>query len=84
VSIRCCPGALTQHVAEATSEFVGANIPGKTRVLRTSPDAAPVMWIRRAEVAVKGHEGFLWQSMQFEPGALQCCGLATLSDVLIT
>ena len=57
-----------QHVAEggakilrsqADSWFVGANIPGKARVLLTSPDQAPVMRAKRAEVAANGYEGFL-------------------------
>jgi len=56
------------HVAEAgatllrskaNSWFVGANIPGKARVLLGSPDSAPVMRAKRAEVAAKGYEGFL-------------------------
>jgi cyclohexanone monooxygenase len=59
-----------QHVAEggakilrtqANSWFVGANIPGKARVLLTSPDTAPVMRAKRAEVAANGYEGFLIQ-----------------------
>jgi cation diffusion facilitator CzcD-associated flavoprotein CzcO len=58
----------TQHVAEAGAKilrtqadswFVGANIPGKARFLLTSPDSAPVMRAKRAEVAAKGYEGFL-------------------------
>ena len=62
--------AWVQHVAEAgakilrtqaNSWFVGANIPGKARVLLTSPDTAPVMRAKRAEVAAKGYEGFLLQ-----------------------
>jgi cation diffusion facilitator CzcD-associated flavoprotein CzcO len=62
--------AWTQHVSEAgakilrtqaNSWFVGANIPGKARVLLTSPDTAPVMRAKRAEVACKGYEGFLLQ-----------------------
>jgi cyclohexanone monooxygenase len=57
-----------QHVAEAGAKilrtqadswFVGANIPGKARVLLTSPDTAPVMRAKRAEVAAQGYEGFL-------------------------
>ena len=60
--------AWTQHVAEAgakilrtqaNSWFVGANIPGKARFLLTSPDSAPVMRAKRAEVAAKGYAGFL-------------------------
>ena len=60
----------TKHVAEdgakilrtqANSWFVGANIPGKARVLLTSPDTAPVMRAKRAEVAANGYEGFLLQ-----------------------
>jgi cation diffusion facilitator CzcD-associated flavoprotein CzcO len=60
----------TQHVAEAGAKilrtqadswFVGANIPGKARFLLTSPDTAPVMRAKRAEVAAKGYEGFLLQ-----------------------
>jgi cyclohexanone monooxygenase len=60
----------TKHVAEvgakilrtqADSWFVGANIPGKARVLLTSPDTAPVMRAKRAEVAANGYEGFLLQ-----------------------
>jgi cyclohexanone monooxygenase len=59
--------AWTQHVAEAgakilrtqaNSWFVGANIPGKARFLLTSPDTAPAMRAKRAEVAAKGYEGF--------------------------
>lgn len=54
--------AWTQHVAEAGSKilrtqanswFVGANIPGKPRFLLTSPDSAPVMRAKRAEVTVQ-------------------------------
>ena len=57
----------TQHAAEggakllwpqATSWFVGANMSGKTQILLTSPDAAPVMRAKRADMAVKGYEGF--------------------------
>jgi len=60
----------TKHVSEAgakilrtqaNSWFVGANIPGKARVLLTSPDTAPVIRAKRAEVAAKGYEGFLLQ-----------------------
>ena len=56
-----------QHVAEggakilrtqANSWFVGANIPGKARVLLTAPDSAPAMRAKRAEVANNGYEGF--------------------------
>jgi cation diffusion facilitator CzcD-associated flavoprotein CzcO len=59
-----------KHVAEgganilrtkADSWFVGANIPGKARALLTSPDSAPVMRAKRAEVAANGYEGFLLQ-----------------------
>jgi len=46
---------------QADSWFVGANIPGKTRVLLTSPDTAPVMRAKRAKVAANGYEGFLLQ-----------------------
>ena len=62
--------AWTQHVAEAgakilrtqaNSWFVGANIPGKARFLLTSPDSAPVMRAKRAEVAAQGYAGFLLQ-----------------------
>ena len=62
--------AWTQHVVEAgakilrtqaNSWFVGANIPGKARFLLGSPDSAPVMRAKRAEVAAKGYEGFLLQ-----------------------
>ena len=34
--------------------FVGANIPGKARVLQTAPDTAPAMRAKRAEVAANG------------------------------
>lgn len=60
--------AWTQHVAEAGSKilrtqanswFVGANIPGKPRFLLTSPDSAPVMRAKRAEVAAQGYKGFV-------------------------
>jgi cation diffusion facilitator CzcD-associated flavoprotein CzcO len=60
--------AWTQHVVEAgakilrtqaNSWFVGANIPGKARFLLTSPDSAPVMRAKRAEVAAQGYAGFL-------------------------
>ena len=60
--------AWTKHVAEAganilrtkaDSWFVGANIPGKARVLLTSPDSAPVMRAKRDKVAANGYEGFL-------------------------
>jgi hypothetical protein len=59
-----------KHVAEAVAKilrtkadswFVGANIPGKARALLTSPDSAPVMRAKRAEVAANGYEGFLLQ-----------------------
>jgi cation diffusion facilitator CzcD-associated flavoprotein CzcO len=62
--------AWTQHVVEAgakilrtqaNSWFVGANIPGKARFLLTSPDSAPVMRAKRAEVAAQGYAGFLLQ-----------------------
>jgi cation diffusion facilitator CzcD-associated flavoprotein CzcO len=62
--------AWTDHVAEAGAKilrtqadswFVGANIPGKARFLLTSPDTAPVMRAKRAEVAAKGYGGFLLQ-----------------------
>ena len=46
---------------QANSWFVGANIPGKARVLLTAPDTAPAMRAKRAEVAAKGYEGFLLQ-----------------------
>jgi cation diffusion facilitator CzcD-associated flavoprotein CzcO len=46
---------------QANSWFVGANIPGKARVLLTSPDTAPVMRAKRAKVAANGYEGFLLQ-----------------------
>jgi len=44
---------------QADSWFVGANIPGKARVLLTAPDSAPVMRAKRNEVAANGYEGFL-------------------------
>ena len=44
---------------QANSWFVGANIPGKARVLLTNPDTAPAMRAKRAEVAANGYEGFL-------------------------
>ena len=44
---------------QADSWFVGANIPGKARALLTSPDTAPVMRAKRADVAARGYEGFL-------------------------
>ena len=59
-----------QHVAEvgakslrtqANSWFVGANIPGKARVLLNNPDTAPAMRAKRAAVAANGYEGFLLQ-----------------------
>src|SRR5215475_13356516 len=62
--------AWTRHVEEAgakilrtqaNSWFVGANIPGKARFLLTSPDSAPVMRAKRAEVAAQGYAGFLLQ-----------------------
>ena len=43
---------------QADSWFVGANIPGKARVLLTAPDTAPVMRAKRADVAANGYEGF--------------------------
>ena len=46
---------------QANSWFVGANIPGKARVLLTAPDTAPVMRAKRAKVAANGYEGFLLQ-----------------------
>jgi cation diffusion facilitator CzcD-associated flavoprotein CzcO len=60
--------AWREHVAEAgatllrtkaNSWFVGANIPGKARFLLGSPDSAPVMRAKRAEVAAQGYAGFL-------------------------
>jgi cation diffusion facilitator CzcD-associated flavoprotein CzcO len=45
--------------SQADSWFVGANIPGKARVLLTAPDSAPVMRAKRNEVAANGYEGFL-------------------------
>ena len=60
--------AWTEYVAEAganllrtkaDSWFVGANIPGKARVLLGSPDSAPVARAKRAQVAANGYEGFL-------------------------
>ena len=45
--------------AEANSWYVGANIPGKARVLLTSPDSAPAMRAIRDECADKGYEGFI-------------------------
>ena len=62
--------AWTKYVAEASANllrtkanswFVGANIPGKARVLLGSPDSAPVMRTKRAEAAANGYEGFLLQ-----------------------
>ena len=47
--------------SQADSWFVGANIPGKARVLLTSPDTAPVMRAKRDEVAANGYEGFTLQ-----------------------
>ena len=47
---------------KANSWFVGANIPGKARVVLTSsPDSAPVYRAKREEVAANGYEGFLLQ-----------------------
>ncbi len=46
---------------QANSWFVGANIPGKARVLLTNPDTAPAMRAKRADVAANGYEGFLLQ-----------------------
>ena len=43
---------------QADSWFVGANIPGKARVLLTAPDTAPAMRAKRAEVAANGYQGF--------------------------
>ena len=40
------------------SWFVGANIPGKARVLLLYPDSAPAYRARCAEVAANGYEGF--------------------------
>ena len=44
---------------QANSWFVGANIPGKARVLLTAPDSAPVMRAKRLEAAANGYEGFV-------------------------
>ncbi len=44
---------------KANSWFVGANIPGKARSVLTSPDTAPVMRAKRAEVVANGYEGFV-------------------------
>ena len=46
---------------KANSWFVGANIPGKARVLLGNPDSAPIVRSKRKEVAAKGYEGFLLQ-----------------------
>jgi cyclohexanone monooxygenase len=46
---------------KANSWFVGANIPGKARFLLGSPDSAPVMRAKRAEVAAQGYAGFRLQ-----------------------
>ncbi len=43
---------------QADSWFVGANIPGKARVLLTAPDTAPAMRAKRAEVEANNYEGF--------------------------
>ncbi|MDA0264883.1 MAG: NAD(P)/FAD-dependent oxidoreductase [Chloroflexi bacterium] len=60
--------AWVQHVNEdgakvlrtqANSWFVGANIPGKARVLLTAPDTAPVMRAKRNAVSANGYEGFI-------------------------
>jgi cation diffusion facilitator CzcD-associated flavoprotein CzcO len=62
--------AWREHVVEAgatllrtkaNSWFVGANIPGKARFLLGSPDSAPVMRAKRAEVAAQGYTGFVLQ-----------------------
>jgi cation diffusion facilitator CzcD-associated flavoprotein CzcO len=59
--------AWMQHVHESSagslltktdSWFVGANIPGKPRVLLISPDPAPTMRAKRAAIAASGYEGF--------------------------
>ena len=47
--------------SQANSWFVGANIPGKARALLTSPDTAPIMRVKRADVAANGYEGFSLQ-----------------------
>jgi hypothetical protein len=47
--------------SKANSWFVGANIPGKARFLLGSPDSAPVMRAKRAEVAAQGYAGFRLQ-----------------------
>ena len=55
-------GAAGSLRTKANSWFVGANIPGKARVvLASSPDSAPVYRARREEVAANGYEGFLLQ-----------------------
>ena len=48
-------------LTKTNSWFVGANIPGKARVLLGSPDSAPVMRTKRAEAAANGYDGFLLQ-----------------------
>ncbi len=62
--------AWVQHVTElgagsirtkTDSWFVGANIPGKARVLLLYPDSAPAYRARCAEVAANGYEGFKLQ-----------------------
>src|SRR5919201_1519197 len=62
--------AWREHVAEvgatllrskANSWFVGANIPGKARFLLGSPDSAPVIRAKRAEIAAQGYAGFRLQ-----------------------
>ncbi|MQG81435.1 MAG: cyclohexanone monooxygenase, partial [SAR202 cluster bacterium] len=52
-------GILRTQGAEANSWYVGANIPGKARVLLTSPDSAPAMRAIRDECAEKGYKGFI-------------------------
>ena len=46
-------------------DFLAMELPARYKVqdrfLRTSPDTAPVMRAKRAEVAAKGYAGFLLQ-----------------------
>ena len=47
---------------KANSWTIGANIPGKARVvLVASPDSPPVFRDKHKEIAAKGYEGFLLQ-----------------------
>ena len=65
---------------QANSWFVGANIPGKARVLLTAPDTAPAMRAKRAAVAANGYEAFI-QIMKVAVFGLGYVGVVTAAGL---